>query len=97
MDNIYKIEEKKEIYLCLKIKSIAVSVKSPVKNLCHYFTIGKEKPIIPTYPPISAFFSNPAFTKSLPKEEMKEDLLVNSPAPFPTSPISLSHKCNTFK
>lgn len=79
MDNINKIEKKGNL---LMLKSIAVSMKSPVENLSHYFTVGKKKTIIPTYPRISAFSSNPTFTKSLPKEEMKEDLLVNSPVPL---------------
>lgn len=79
------------------LKNIAISVKSPVTILVtHYFTTEKRKPIIPTYSPISAFSSNPTFTKSLSKEEMK-DLLMNSSATFPNSHVSLARNSNTYK
>lgn len=50
MDNINKIEKKRNL---LMLKSIAVSMKSPVKNLSHYFTIGKKKT---NYSNISTYF-----------------------------------------
>lgn len=40
-----KIEKKGNL---LMLKSTAVSIKSPVKNLSYLFTTSKEKPIIST-------------------------------------------------
>lgn len=79
------------------LKTLIVSMRSPVKILVTILLRARKKTIIPTYPPISAFSSNPTFTKSLPKEEMKEDLLVNSAAPFFQLLMFPSHKSNTYK
>lgn len=50
------------------------------ENLGHLYTTGKEKPIIPTYPSISAYFSNPTLVTPLAQRRNRRE--VNSPAPL---------------
>lgn len=72
---------------------MAISTVSS-ENLGHLYTTGKENPIIPTYPSISAYFSNPTLVTSLAQRENGRSQL--SCPSFPTSRASLSRKSNTY-